>query len=78
MFSQVIVTLGIIGTLAFAMSGCRKSQPKFPPEEDTVKTAAELTAELTAEAEDEITEENLDQKLDRLEKEIDADIATQQ
>ena len=74
MFSQVIVTLAIIGTLAFAMSGCRKSQPKPPPEADAVKTAAEFAAE----AEDEITEENLDDELDRLEKEIDADIVTEE
>ena len=74
MFSQVIVTLAIIGILAFAMSGCRKSQPKPPPAEDVVKTAAEFAAE----AEDEITEENLDEELDRLEKEIDADIAIEE
>ncbi len=74
MLSQVIIILAIIGTLAFAMSGCRKSRPKPPPRKDAVKT----TAELAAEAEDEITLENLDEKLDRLEKEIDADIATQQ
>ncbi len=68
MLSQVIVTLGNIATLAFAMSGCRKSQPKSPPADDAVKTAAE----------EEITEENLDEELDRLEKEIDADIATEE
>ena len=35
-------------------------------------------AEFAAEAEEEITEENLDDELDRLEKEIDADIATEE
>ena len=72
MLSQVIVTLAIIATLAFAMSGCRKTQPKPPP--DVVKTAAEFAAE----AEEEITEENLDEELDSLEKEIDADIANEE
>ena len=74
MFSRVIVTLGIIGTLIFAMGGCRKSQPKTPPEGDAVKTATEFAAE----AEDEITEENLDEELDSLEKEIDSDIANEE
>ncbi|MEN6309571.1 MAG: hypothetical protein ABFD91_17625 [Anaerohalosphaeraceae bacterium] len=59
-----------------ALNGCKKQTPSPAPAQPA--EPAKTVQEVKTEADKEITSENLDAELDKMEKEVDADIATEQ